>query len=308
MNHRPATTARPTADRPAADRPAARQTAARETAVRGTAVRQPTVRPTARRRFRAVALAVLVALSALGSAACSSGADAGDPAAAPTTAATSVADDRPTIPDAADEASAAPVARTVRSTTDLAVHADPADPEPTRVLPATTEFGSALALLVTQEGTGERTGWYEVLLPGRPNGATGWVRAAEVTVHDPPYEVRVDLAARTLVVLEHGEPVLSTPVAIGASDNPTPTGRFSLTDKLDTGDPAGAYGPFALGLSGRSEVLTEFAGGDGQIGIHGTNDPASIGAAVSHGCVRVPNDVVATLSDMLPLGTPVTVA
>ena len=48
-------------------------------------------------------------------------------------------------------------------------------------------------------------------------------------------------------------------------------------------------------------------GGDGQIGIHGTNQPASIGNAVSHGCVRVPNEIITQLAHNLPLGTPVTI-
>ena len=55
-------------------------------------------------------------------------------------------------------------------------------------------------------------------------------------------------------------------------------------------------------------MLTEFAGGDGQIGIHGTNDPASIGHDVSHGCIRVPNQVMEELNRILPLGTPVVVS
>ena len=111
-----------------------------------------------------------------------------------------------------------------------------------------------------------------------------------------------------LTLTDGGQTVLTTPVAIGAPDTPTPTGRFSVTDKLQTPNPNGAYGPFAFGLSGRSEVLTEFAGGDGQIGIHGTNDPSSIGKDVSHGCVRVPNDVIEQLNELLPLGTPVVVS
>ena len=55
-------------------------------------------------------------------------------------------------------------------------------------------------------------------------------------------------------------------------------------------------------------MLTEFAGGDGQVGIHGTDDPGSIGNPVSNGCVRVPNDVAVQLAELLPLGTPVVVA
>ena len=94
---------------------------------------------------------------------------------------------------------------------------------------------------------------------------------------------------------------------MGAADAPTPTGAFYVIDKLATGDPDDTYGPFAFGLSAHSDVLTDFAGGDGQVGIHGTNDPGSIGEAVSHGCIRVPNDVAVVLEERLHLGTPVTI-
>ena len=150
--------------------------------------------------------------------------------------------------------------------------------------------------------------WLQVQLPIRPNGTTGWIRRAEVEVREVTHEIRIDLEARTLTLIDAGATVLTTPVAIGTEEAPTPTGRFSIVDKLETGRTNSAYGPYALGLSGHSEVLTEFAGGDGQIGIHGTNDPGSIGQAVSHGCIRVPDDVITQLNDILPLGTPVVIA
>lgn len=195
-----------------------------------------------------------------------------------------------------------------RATGHLDVHDRPGDAEPTRTLPATTDFGSTTVVLVIEVGVGDDAGWLEVLLPGRPNGATGWIRAADVELRDVEVAVHVDLARRKLTVHADGEAILDTEVAIGDAEHPTPTGRFFVTDKLDTGEPDGAYGPYALGLSGRSEVLTEFAGGDGQLGIHGTNDPTSIGEAVSHGCVRVPNAVVRELVTLLPLGTPVVIS
>lgn len=189
-----------------------------------------------------------------------------------------------------------------RADGELEVFADPADAEAATTLPATTGFGSPRALLVLDQ----RDGWLEVALPTRPNGSTGWVRSDGLDVREVAYELVIDLAARTLTLLDGGDEVLTTPAAIGSAELPTPTGEFYLVDKLATGED-GAYGPFALGLSAHSEVLTEFAGGDGQVGIHGTNEPASIGEAVSHGCVRVPNDVITRLADLLPLGTPVTV-
>jgi lipoprotein-anchoring transpeptidase ErfK/SrfK len=190
-----------------------------------------------------------------------------------------------------------------RSDGEVAVFAAPGDDEPAMVLPATTGFGSARALLV-EESRGD---WLEVYLPVRPNGSTGWVKRADVTLKAVDEAVLIDLSARTLTVTLGQEVVVTTSVAIGAPDVPTPTGRFYVVDKLSTGSTDSAYGPFAFGLSGHSETLTEFAGGDGQIGIHGTNQPSSIGEAVSHGCVRVPNDVAVELNDLLPLGTPVTI-
>ena len=71
----------------------------------------------------------------------------------------------------------------------------------------------------------------------------------------------------------------------------------------------GGVGPFAYGLSGFSTVLTDLAGGEGVIGIHGTDDPSATGRRVSTGCIRLPNDVVTRLVEEvgLPLGTPVTI-
>lgn len=217
-------------------------------------------------------------------------------------------DDEGAEDDDASEGDHLDVAVIARATADLDVHETPGDGDPFRTLPAVTDFGSTTVALVREVGEAEAEGWLEVVLPGRPNGATGWIRADAVELRETGVEVTVSLADRELTVHQDGEELLTTEVAIGDGEHPTPTGRFFVTDKLDTGDPDGAYGPYAIGLSGRSEVLTEFAGGDGQIGIHGTNDPTSIGQAVSHGCVRVPNATVRELVTLLPLGTPVVIS
>jgi lipoprotein-anchoring transpeptidase ErfK/SrfK len=215
-------------------------------------------------------------------------------------------DEPETATPAAPESSAPPGtdALVVRSSTDLAVFDRPGAPTPTVTLPATTEFGSARALLVdTDDGD-----WLRVLLPTRPNGSTGWIRRGDVELHRVDEAIEIGLSDRTLRLLVDGRVVVTTPVAIGTPDNPTPTGLFYVVDKLATGDPDHAYGPIAFGLSGHSVKVGEFAGGDGQIGIHGTNDPATIGQAVSHGCIRVRNDVIMQLADLVPLGTPVVIS
>jgi hypothetical protein len=217
----------------------------------------------------------------------------------PTTTTTAPAADEADEADPADPADGAVVAR---SDSEVEIHPAP-DAEPSHVLPPATSFGSPRALLVVDE----QEEWLEVSLPERPNGSTGWVRRDAVELQTVDQAIEIDLEARTLTLLEEGEEVAATTVAIGTPENPTPTGDFYVVDKLDTGEPDGAYGPFAFGLSAYSETLTEFGGGDGQVGIHGTNDPASIGEDVSHGCVRVPNEVADMLNEALYLGTPVTI-
>jgi len=227
----------------------------------------------------------------LGVAACSGGAEGsgGPDAATPGTVQTAPEQHETTV---------------ARATGDgVAVFADADDTEPVLALPGTSTFGFRQAFLVLDE-SGDSL---HVLVPGRPNGSTGWIRRADVELQTVDHEVEVDLGARTLTLRSGDDVVLETTVAIGAPDAPTPTGRFFVTDLLETGDPNDDYGPYAIGLSGYSKELTEFAGGDGQIGIHGTNEPASIGQAVSHGCVRVPNDVITTLATTVPVGTPVTI-
>ena len=68
----------------------------------------------------------------------------------------------------------------------------------------------------------------------------------------------------------------------------------------------GAYGPRALGISAFSNVLRSWRDG-GPIGIHGTDETFSIGKPVSHGCVRLPNDLIIKLFAVTPLGTPVVI-
>jgi hypothetical protein len=218
---------------------------------------------------------------------------------APTTGATTTGPS-PTSP----EAQATTVAR---ADTALDVYAEPGDASPSQTLPATTAFGSERALLVGDTATIGGDGWLQVELPTRPNGSAGWVRKDQVDLTTVDEAVTIDLAARTLTLSRSGEVVLITPVAVGTAQNPTPTGAFYVVDKLDTGNPSGAYGPFAFGLSAHSDTLSEFGGGDGQVGIHGTNDPSSIGRSTSHGCVRVPNEVAVELAGTIDLGTPVTV-
>lgn len=147
--------------------------------------------------------------------------------------------------------------------------------------------------------------WLRVMLPSRPNGAEGWIRADGVELRTDPYTLLVDLRARRLTLGRAGRTVLATAVGVGRAATPTPSGLYYVTELLRQPDPNGLYGPWAFALSAHSSVLTHFAGGDGQVGIHGTDEPLGIGHTVSHGCIRVPNRVIERLAEILPLGTPV---
>jgi len=192
--------------------------------------------------------------------------------------------------------------RAVPEITDLVV-LDAPDGAPVAIVAPTTAFGTPSVLGVT--GPPSDDGWVPVLVNTRPNGLSGFVRTEDVRIEPVSAEVFVDLAARTLRLVEGGAETGVWPIAVGAPDRPTPTGRFFITDKLATGDPDSVWGEFAFGLSAYSDVLTDFIGGVGQVGLHGTNNPDSIGQASSSGCIRLPNDAIAGLIDRLPLGTPV---
>lgn len=158
------------------------------------------------------------------------------------------------------------------------------------------------------DGGASTAGWLHVQLPIEPNGSTGWIRRETVSLSENPYRIRIDRASFSLEVFHEGRLWLSTMIAVGTGETPTPVGEFYLRELLEPSDPGGAYGPYAFGLSGFSEVLDSFGGNDQAIiGIHGTNDPSAIGTTVSSGCIRVENAIIEQMAAVVPLGTPVEV-
>jgi lipoprotein-anchoring transpeptidase ErfK/SrfK len=94
---------------------------------------------------------------------------------------------------------------------------------------------------------------------------------------------------------------------IGKSSTPTPRGEFFIEEALAI-SPRDVGGPFALAASARSDVLQEFNGGPGQIGIHGIDGlPDALGSAASHGCVRVSTRAITWMARRIGGGVPLTV-
>jgi lipoprotein-anchoring transpeptidase ErfK/SrfK len=150
-----------------------------------------------------------------------------------------------------------------------------------------------------------RTSWLQVMLPGRPDGSTGWI--ARIGTHElvTGWRILVDLSARRLSVYRDGRTVRAFAAVVGKAATPTPTGQFFVeeTVQMTRGQPGG---PFALALSARSNVLQEFEGGPGQIAIHGRDNlGGALGAAESHGCMRLDTASIDWLTARIGPGVPV---
>ncbi len=177
---------------------------------------------------------------------------------------------------------------------------------PTRQLANPTQpRNTPLVFLVREQ---REDGWLNVLLPVRPNGSTGWIRRSDVSLTRHSYRVLVELGAHKLTVWKGNELFAEEPIAVGTVERPTPPGNYYTAELLEpTGEDALLYGAFAFSLSGFSEVLQSFRGGEPQLAIHGTTDPSSIGSDVSNGCIRLNNEAITRLATTLPIGVPVEV-
>ena len=131
------------------------------------------------------------------------------------------------------------------------------------------------------------------LIPIAAAAASGRMILHKLRASDPPMELVVDLSERTLSVVRDGEVEATYGVAVGTRSHPTPTGSFR-TGRIDwnpawvppnsewardlqprePGDPANP-------MQGVKIYFSDL------YYIHGTNDPASIGTAASHGCLRM---------------------
>jgi lipoprotein-anchoring transpeptidase ErfK/SrfK len=181
----------------------------------------------------------------------------------------------------------APVVAVVRSTTPL------------------TGEQTTLPVLATSSGGGPR--WLKVMLPGRPNGLTGWITRSGTAELVTGWHIVVNLTARRLGAYLHGRLARTFRAVVGKPSTPTPTGEFFVQETVAMPATA-AGGPFALALSARSDVLQEFEGGPGQIGIHGRDLlGGTLGQAQSHGCIRLATAAITWLASRIGPGVPVTI-
>ena len=135
-------------------------------------------------------------------------------------------------------------------------------------------------------------------------GVALWATAealAQENLARPARRIVVSIPDRKLAVLEAGHVVKVFETAVGAPYTPSPTGEFTIVQRIP--DPtwytkgkivppgkSNPLGPRWLGLSKKG------------YGIHGTSNPASIGRNASHGCIRLRNRDIEELFEMVSVG------
>jgi hypothetical protein len=125
------------------------------------------------------------------------------------------------------------------------------------------------------------------------------IRSASQTVslkyvNDSKYSILIYIEEKRLYLIENNKCIKDYPIASGKSGWPSPIGQWKIVEKGDWGE---GFGGYWLGL----DVTW------GRYGIHGTLKEYSIGRAVSHGCIRMYNNDVKELYNIVPVGTPVVI-
>jgi lipoprotein-anchoring transpeptidase ErfK/SrfK len=138
--------------------------------------------------------------------------------------------------------------------------------------------------------------------------------AGQDTIGALSTRIVIDESAHSLTLYRMGKPTMTFGVAVGQSAYPTPTGNFSVISKVvdptwvPPPDAPWAKGALPIPPGPDNPLGTRWIGiSSPGVGIHGTNDPASIGYSVSHGCIRMQIPDVEVLFELVYPGTPVSI-
>ena len=167
-------------------------------------------------------------------------------------------------------------------------------------LTAKTEWGSPRVLGVVHR----RGDWISVQAPELANGEVAWMEANRARLDCVRWSIHTDLSRRRLYVQHDGETVRRFDIAIGRKGNPTPKGRFTVTDKLRVTDRGSPYGCCVLAVTGHQTRLPAGWPGGDRLAVHATSELSSLGQAASLGCLRVTSAQARWLIRTMPLGTP----
>jgi lipoprotein-anchoring transpeptidase ErfK/SrfK len=111
----------------------------------------------------------------------------------------------------------------------------------------------------------------------------------------------VSIADRKLALVEDGRVLRMYAVAVGARVSPSPTGEFKVVSRLS--HPTYYHSGVVIAPGRDNPLGTRWIGLDRKgYGIHGTNEPSSIGKAASHGCIRLAKADLEQLFDEVQVG------
>ena len=167
-------------------------------------------------------------------------------------------------------------------------------------LSAKTEWGSDRVFGVVLR----RGDWIAVQAPELGNSEVAWMPANRARLDCVTWSMHVDLSRRMLYVRRDGQVVRRFETAIGRRGNPTPKGRFSVTDKLRVSDKGSPYGCCVLALTGHQTRLPPGWPGGDRLAIHATTELSSLGRPASLGCMRLTSVQARWLIRTIPLGAP----
>ena len=174
----------------------------------------------------------------------------------------------------------------------------------------TTDMQTTNIVLVLDGLERSRTeSWYRVRLPILPNNSTGWVKASDLgDLYEVDTHLYVNTKTLTATLQRDGVTIFTTRVGVGKATTPTPKGQFYIRGKL-THFGNDFYGPIVFGTSARSasKAPEMRVFGDGFVGVHGTSLPQLIPGRPSHGCIRMLNSAIVRLSQLMKVGTPLTI-
>lgn len=182
------------------------------------------------------------------------------------------------------------------------------DAQPHYMSPYAVQPGDQLRLFARQYNVP----WEYLARLNRINDPSHVQAGQNLKVIKGPFSAVVDLDDYTLTIHAHGYYVRRYPVGVG-KDGTTPIGVFKVVLKeanpkywgqdgvvMERDDPANPLGEHWIGLDDGDGNPTSY-------GIHGTIDPGSVGKAESRGCVRLRNEDVAEIYDLLGVGSEVVI-
>jgi lipoprotein-anchoring transpeptidase ErfK/SrfK len=164
--------------------------------------------------------------------------------------------------------------------------------------------GGALVLRVLAGGADDQ--WLLVQVPTRPNNSYAWVRSSHFDLGFTNRRIEVDLAGPgKLTVFENAEPIMTAPIVQGRDARPSVRTIGFIENGVPGKRLSPAYGLAVIRMAVFSEALGTFGGGLPHSFLHGTNQPELMGQRVSSGEIRVANDTLESLIDVVSPGTPV---